>query len=91
LINTSNAFLPLLRAGNKFKWNPTYPQNIATIIHVGSAMGKVSLPFYGPYCMTKHALEALVDAQRAELAETSSIRVCLLELGTVQTPIFEKK
>lgn len=53
-------------------------------------MGKVSFPFYGPYAMTKFALEALVDAQRLELSQTSNVRVSLLELGNIHTPIFEK-
>jgi len=33
LINTTNAFSPLLRAGHKFPANPNFPQSIATIIH----------------------------------------------------------
>jgi len=92
LINTTNAFTPLLRAGRKFPGNPNYPQNKSTIVHIGSTMGKVAFPFFGVYSMTKFALEAMVDAQRSELAQTSdnNIRVCLMELGNVQTPMFEK-
>jgi hypothetical protein len=40
--------------------------------------------------MSKYALEAMSDAQRLELGESSGIRVCLMKLGNVQTPIFEK-
>lgn len=90
LINTTNAFLPLLRSGTKFPNNPAFAQDIATVIHIGSTMGRVSFPFYGPYAMTKFALEALADAQRLELSQTSNVRVSLLELGNVKTPIFER-
>jgi NAD(P)-dependent dehydrogenase (short-subunit alcohol dehydrogenase family) len=90
LINVTNAFLPLLRERSKFPKEPLYPQDIATIIHIGSTMGKVSFPFYGPYAMTKYALEAMVDAQRLELSQSSNVRVCLFELGNIATPMFEK-
>jgi hypothetical protein len=40
--------------------------------------------------MSKYALEAMADAQRLELGESSGIRVCLARLGNVATPIFEK-
>lgn len=51
-------------------------------------MGKVSFPFYGAYAMTKYALEAMVDAQRLELSQTSNIRVCLMELGHILIILF---
>jgi len=90
LINTTNAFSPLLRTGQKLPAHPTCPQDIATIIHIGSTMGKVSFSMYGPYAMTKYALEAMTDAQRLELSESSSIRVTLMELGNIKTPMFAK-
>ena len=40
--------------------------------------------------MSKYALEAMADAQRLELGESSGIRVCLARLGNIATPIFEK-
>ena len=131
VLNTTNAFLPLLRKTLKFPNDPNYPQSIfysilmfyslffysptdlATVIHIGSTMGTLSTPFYGAYlrkilkvilknksksyimtmrryCMTKYALEAMTDAQRLELGESSGIRVCLARLGQIATPIFEK-
>jgi len=90
LMNTTNAFSPLLRAGGKLPSHPSSPQDIATIIHIGSTMGRAVIPFYGSYAMTKHALEALASAQRFELSQSSSIRVSLMDLGTIKTPIFEK-
>jgi NAD(P)-dependent dehydrogenase (short-subunit alcohol dehydrogenase family) len=50
-------------------------------------MGKISVPFYGPYTMTKFAVEALTDAQRLELSGTSSIRVTVMELGNIHKTI----
>eukprot|EP00026_Physarum_polycephalum_P011935 Phypoly_transcript_12185.p1 GENE.Phypoly_transcript_12185~~Phypoly_transcript_12185.p1 ORF type:complete len:334 (+),score=55.08 Phypoly_transcript_12185:88-1089(+) len=90
VLNSTNAFLPLLRKQQKFPSQPNLPQNLATVIHMGSAMGTFSLPFYGPYCMSKYALEAMTDAQRLELGESSGIRVTLARLGQIATPIFEK-
>ncbi|HEX7898086.1 MAG TPA: SDR family NAD(P)-dependent oxidoreductase [Planctomycetota bacterium] len=38
------------------------------LIHVSSLLGRMVIPFYGPYNATKHALEALADNYRVELS-----------------------
>lgn len=58
------------------------------LVHVGSVVGRVSLPFLGHYCATKHALEALADAQRIEL-RPFGIRVSLVEPGHIDTAFDE--
>jgi NAD(P)-dependent dehydrogenase (short-subunit alcohol dehydrogenase family) len=54
------------------------------IIIVSSIAGVVSGPAFGPYSMTKHALEAMGKAMRAELAQ-QGIDVTLLNPGPYLT------
>ena len=54
------------------------------IIIVSSIAGVMSGPAFGPYSMTKHALEAMGKAMRAELAE-QGIDVTLLNPGPYLT------
>ena len=73
----TQAFLPALRAAR------------GRIVIVGSIAGKSALPFLGAYAMSKHALEAMADSLRVELA-TEGIHVALVEPGTIATPIWTK-
>jgi NAD(P)-dependent dehydrogenase (short-subunit alcohol dehydrogenase family) len=54
------------------------------IIIVSSIAGVLSAPSFGPYSMTKHALEAMGKAMRGELAE-QGVDVCLLNPGPYLT------
>jgi NAD(P)-dependent dehydrogenase (short-subunit alcohol dehydrogenase family) len=54
------------------------------VIIVSSISGVMSAPTFGPYSMTKHALEAMGKAMRAELAPLG-IDVTLLNPGPYQT------
>lgn len=38
------------------------------LIHISSLLGRVVMPFYGPYNSSKFALEALADNYRVELS-----------------------
>ncbi|BAY42779.1 short-chain dehydrogenase/reductase SDR [Scytonema sp. HK-05] len=76
-IAVTQAFLPLLRKAQ------------GRVINIGSDNGKVSVPFLGPYCASKFAMEALTDALRMEL-QPWGIEVSIIEPGTVTTPIWEK-
>jgi short-subunit dehydrogenase len=54
------------------------------IVMVTSMGGLVTVPFAGVYCATKHALEALAEALKAELAGTG-VEVCTANPGVYGT------
>jgi NAD(P)-dependent dehydrogenase (short-subunit alcohol dehydrogenase family) len=64
-------------------------QRRGTIINVSSVAGKVAIPFAAPYCASKHALEAVSDALRVELAPFG-IHVVLVEPGPIETRFGER-
>ncbi len=70
------AFLPLLRAGRgKGNVKPS-------VVFVSSIVGRVCIPINGAYSATKHALEAITDALRVEIA-AQGISVSLVQPGGV--------
>ena len=77
LVDVTQAFIPLLRKAK------------GRIVNIGSIAGRVTTPLVGPYCASKHAVEALSDALRLELAPWG-IHVSVIEPGAVATPIWEK-
>ncbi|SDE30791.1 SDR family oxidoreductase [Limimaricola pyoseonensis] len=54
------------------------------ILNVSSLLGRVALPFYGPYNATKWALEALSENYRAELS-AFGVELALVEPGGFPT------
>lgn len=56
------------------------------IINMSSIAGKTAHPLMGPYSGSKHALEAVSDAMRMELAQFG-IQVVLIEPGFIPTNI----
>jgi NAD(P)-dependent dehydrogenase (short-subunit alcohol dehydrogenase family) len=73
----TQSVLPMLRAGR------------GRIVNISSLAGRLAQPFVGPYCASKHALEALSDALRFELAPWG-VGVVVIEPGAVKTPIWDK-
>jgi NAD(P)-dependent dehydrogenase (short-subunit alcohol dehydrogenase family) len=73
----TQAFIPLIR------------QARGRIVHIGSIAGRIASPFTGAYAASKHAVEALTDALRLELAP-DGIHVSVVEPGQVRTPIWDK-
>ena len=57
------------------------------IINVTSAVGKVSMPLFGWYAGTKHAIEAMSDALREEVRDFN-IGVSIIEPGVIDTPFL---
>lgn len=63
---------------------PMREKRWGTIVNVSSVGGEVSIPFAAPYCSAKHALEAISDALRVEVAPFG-IRVVVVEPGPIET------
>ena len=59
------------------------------IVNVSSIAGLATMPFAGHYTGAKHALEALSDALRVEVAG-DGVRVILVEPGGFKTGIWEE-
>jgi NAD(P)-dependent dehydrogenase (short-subunit alcohol dehydrogenase family) len=76
-VAVTQAFLPMLRAGR------------GRIVNIGSVAGRSALPFSGPYCSSKFALEGLTDSLRMELRQWG-MSVSIIEPGAIRTPIWEK-
>jgi short-subunit dehydrogenase len=73
LVEVTQAFLPEMRARGAGK-----------VVNVSSVVGRITLPLQGIYCATKHAVEALTDALRAEV-RSFGIYVSLVEPGMIRT------
>ncbi len=68
---------------------PLLRRSRGRMILVGSMGGWATRPFVGPYSATKHAVEAIGNAYRLELAPLG-VRVVLIEPGVIQTAIWDK-
>ena len=58
------------------------------IVFIGSIAGRSALPFMGPYCASKFALEAIADSWRIEL-KPFGMHVAIVEPGVIATPIWD--
>lgn len=77
-IETTRAALPLMRRSGG-----------GTLVMVSSVGGRLVIPFAAPYCVSKHALEALADALRVELS-AFGIRTVVVEPGPIETRFDER-
>lgn len=59
------------------------------IVFVSSVSGRIVSPFVGGYAISKHGLEAYVDALRNESRQLG-IKVISIQPGPVKTPIWKK-
>lgn len=57
------------------------------IIFLSSLAGRISIPFLGPYCASKFAIEALATSLKKELKtlDGTNIQVCIIEPGAYAT------
>ena len=69
-VHLTNQLIPALKPGSKLIFN-------------SSVLGVITIPFRGPYCMSKYALEAAADAYRLEL-ESLGIDVHVLQPGPIE-------
>ncbi len=58
------------------------------IVNISSIAGRITIPYLGSYCMTKHALEVLSESLNAEL-EHHNIKVVVIEPGPYATGFNE--
>lgn len=72
-LDFTNRFVPVFRA-----------QGCGRIVLVSSVLGRIVIPIMGAYCASKHALEAIGDGLRMELAP-AGISVSLVEPGPIRT------
>lgn len=71
------ATLPIMRQGKK-----------GLIINISSLLGRITVPFYGPYNASKWALEGLTENYRTETSQ-SNIEICLVEPGGYPTTFID--
>ena len=74
VFRVTQAFAPLIIEGK------------GRITTIGSIAGILSGPFYGPYSMSKHAIEAYTDALAAEM-ERFDVQVSVIEPGNYRSQI----
>ncbi|MEP4547258.1 MAG: SDR family NAD(P)-dependent oxidoreductase [Saccharospirillum sp.] len=63
-------------------------QRRGTILYTSSLIGRIATPFYGTYCASKWALEAVVECYRTELSGFD-IESCIIEPGAMPTAFFD--
>jgi len=63
-------------------------QGSGLLVHVSSILGRMALPFYGPYNASKWALEALSENYRIELSGFG-VDSCLVEPGGYATSFMD--
>jgi NAD(P)-dependent dehydrogenase (short-subunit alcohol dehydrogenase family) len=79
VVALTNLAMPMLRAAR------------GRVVHIGSIGGRIASPGLSAYSASKHAIEALAEAERHEFARSrSGVRVALVEPGEVKTAIWEK-
>jgi NAD(P)-dependent dehydrogenase (short-subunit alcohol dehydrogenase family) len=73
VIRVTQAVLPQMRA-----------QRAGAIVNISSVLGRMAIPFSGPYTASKFALEGLTETLRYELVPWN-IKVVLIEPGFIAT------
>jgi NAD(P)-dependent dehydrogenase (short-subunit alcohol dehydrogenase family) len=63
-------------------------QGRSTVLYTSSLIGRIATPFYGTYCASKWALEAMVECYRTELSGFG-IESCIIEPGAMPTAFFD--
>lgn len=84
LLKVTQTFLPLLGVGEPAQAGP-----IGRVVNIGSVSGAITVPFLGAYSASKHAVEALSQAFRRELAPWG-VEVVSIEPGFIQSSMHQK-
>ncbi|CAB4384153.1 NAD(P)-binding protein [Rhizophagus irregularis] len=85
-IKMIKALLPNLRQNIKYNMKkPSKDQDIhPRIINITSVLGRTTVPFYGAFSASKHALEAMLDTIRVELLPWK-IHITMIEPGPIKS------
>ena len=73
-VAVTRAMLPLVRAAT------------GRVVFIGSISGRLATPMMGPYCASKHAIEA-IGSSLAEELRPFGMRVSVIEPGAIATPM----
>lgn len=60
-------------------------QGGGVIINISSVIGRRGVPYYSAYCATKFALIGMTESVRAELGNSSPVKVCIVNPGLTNT------
>ena len=77
MIRMIQSVLPIMRS-----------QKSGKILNIGSISGRMTSYVNGVYCSTKHAVEAITEAVRYEVADMG-IEVSVIEPGAMETDFFQ--
>ncbi|MEU8420679.1 SDR family NAD(P)-dependent oxidoreductase [Micromonospora sp. NPDC048835] len=61
-----------------------------TVIVTGSVLGHVTAPYMGAYVASKWGLQGLARTVQQELRDSPEIRLCLVNPGSVDTPVYQQ-
>jgi NAD(P)-dependent dehydrogenase (short-subunit alcohol dehydrogenase family) len=75
--------------GTRVALSRMVPRGAGTIVQVGSALARRSIPLQSGYCGAKHAVQGFTDSVRCELLhDRSPVRITSVHLPAVNTPQF---
>ncbi|MBQ1014481.1 SDR family NAD(P)-dependent oxidoreductase [Micromonospora sp. M51] len=61
-----------------------------TVILTGSVLGHITAPYMSAYVTSKWGLQGFVRAVQQELRDRPAIRLCLVNPGSVDTPVYQQ-
>ncbi|MEV0427407.1 SDR family NAD(P)-dependent oxidoreductase [Micromonospora sp. NPDC050495] len=61
-----------------------------TLVLTGSVLGHITAPYMSGYVAAKWGLQGLARALQQEARETPGVRICLVNPGSVDTPIYRR-
>ncbi|MGK5677171.1 SDR family NAD(P)-dependent oxidoreductase [Micromonospora sp. URMC 106] len=61
-----------------------------TLILTGSVLGHITAPYLSAYVASKWGLQGLTRVLQQEARETPGVRVCIVNPGSVDTPVYQR-
>ncbi|MGC5286543.1 SDR family NAD(P)-dependent oxidoreductase [Micromonospora sp. DT231] len=61
-----------------------------TVILTGSVLGHITAPYMSAYVASKWGLQGLVRTVQQELRDSPQVRLCLVNPGSVDTPVYQQ-